>query len=901
LKTTLSKNLLKNNIIMQQFRHLYLLFVVLCANAQYGPVPSFFNIQRELPLVNLNTTTTISVANYGAIVNDGIDDTAAINNAIGAAMSTASAQNPVRLLFENGTYDLNSTSTNTHIITITGANNILWDGQNAEFMINNPTIGFLNLVNCINFIIKDITVDYSILPFTQGVITAVNTGSGFFEFDVDPGYLPPTNALFVNAPERWGMIKTINGAIKKGTRNLIPANGFTQVSGNKYRANNLNNNFLNNITVGDYFVHMARSNGRTIIRNNGGKNITYLNVTAYASPAGGFNAADSEEWNVLNCAIKLKPGRVHSINADCMHVNGGRIAPWVENSLFEGFADDCMNLKYIKRDIVTVHNPTEITVRNRVFAGETMEFYNPVSGTFLGSVTVNNVIPLGNNLFRLTLSAPVNIQTVTDPEHQLSDKAYVESRSNQSFVFKNNIVRNSRRYGLLLQNKFALIEGNLFQNTSGSAIRIENGVDWGEGFRASNIVINNNVIDNCGYDRNYINEDNSAAIAVDFMRLGTPCNTSSTWCGTQTANWQAHSNITITNNFITYNKRGLYLKNINGLIVHNNFICHSGQDITLTSGQSPIQQTILNCSNTSIIEYNYQLPTPEAHFVLNEGEPNASIINTGNNASIGLQVNTTGGSIIQGFYDNIIGNSVYINTENNGSLNLVNADNTSFSGAIEDQARTFSFWVKPEEAVFQTFLFSGGPANGEVLSIQMEASRVLRVTDNNANIVRMSDLPLDLNQWNHVVVSIPQGGTMFDISLYKNGLPSNETFSGTRAKINTSEAPIRLFTRFKGTVSDFRYFDYSLCNGEVVQVYNDRYINLSTDDFTTNKIKAYPTITSKLVHFSELIEMVEVFDLLGNKLFEEKGSIQEINLEQQSAGMYLIRINQSQTVKIIKK
>jgi hypothetical protein len=885
---------------MQQFRHLYLLFVVLCANAQYGPVPSFFNIQRELPLVNLNTSTTISVADYGAVVNDGIDDTAAIINAIGAAMSLASAQNPVRLLFENGTYNLSSTSTNTHIITINGASNILWDGQNAEFMINTPTIGFLNLVNCTNFIVKDISVDYSTLPFTQGKITAVNTGSGFFEFDVDPGFLPPTNALFVNAPERWGMIKTINGAIKKGTANLIPANGYTFISGNKYRANNLSGQ-LTNIAVGDYFVHMARNNGRTIIRNNGGKNITYLNVTAYASPAGGFNAADSEEWNVLNCAIKLKSNRVHSINADCMHVNGGRIAPWVENSLFEGFADDCMNLKYIKRDIVTVHSPTEITVRNRVFAGEIMEFYNPVSGTFLGSVTVNNVIPLGNNLFRLTLSAPVNIQTVTDPEHQLSDKAYVESRSNQSFVFKNNIVRNSRRYGLLLQNKFALIEGNLFQNTSGSAIRIENGVDWGEGFRASNIVINNNVIDNCGFDRTYINEGNSAAIAVDFMRLGTPCTTSSNWCGTQTANWQAHSNISITNNRIIYNRRGLYLKNINGLTVHNNFICHSGQDITLSTGQNPIQQTILNCSNTSIINLNTTLPTSNVQFLLNETQPGEPIINSGSESGIGLQVNNNGGIITQGHWDTTVGHTVYINTQNNGSLNLINSDNSPFSGNVGGSARTFAFWVKPEEAIFQNFIITGGPANGSVLSVQMEANRTLRITDNNANIVRMSDMPLDLNVWNHVAISVPEGGTMFDISLYKNGVPSNETFSGTRAKINTTEAQMRLFPTFKGTVSDFRYFDYALCNGEVEQVYNDRYTNLSTDEVSLNNIKIYPTITNQMIHFSESIEMVEVFDLVGNKLFQEKGNIQQINVEQLSAGMYLIRMNQKETAKIIKK
>ena len=93
-----------------------LLFTLSSSAQQLGSVPSFFRVQRELPLLELNTTTTINVSDYGAIVNDGLDDVTAIRNAINAVKNIATAQNPVRLLFESGTYDIMYAGTSSHII-----------------------------------------------------------------------------------------------------------------------------------------------------------------------------------------------------------------------------------------------------------------------------------------------------------------------------------------------------------------------------------------------------------------------------------------------------------------------------------------------------------------------------------------------------------------------------------------------------------------------------------------------------------------------------------------------------------------------------------------------------------------------------------------------------------------
>lgn len=874
--------------------------------AQVGPVPSFFRTQRNAPLLELQTTQTIRVSDYGANANDGVDDIAGITAAINAAVALGTAQNPVRLLFDTGTYDLKPTN-GTHSLRMIDAEGILWDGQNAEFLIHNPAIGFLSLVRCSSTIIKDFTVDYTTLPFTQGVVTNVNVNNGFFDFKLDENFPLPTTSDFMNAPQRWGMFKNPKGGIKEGTSNLIPHNRFFESIGTRtYRYGNQSSRNLQNVKVGDYFVHIGRYNGRTIISNERGKDLTYMNVTAYTSPAGGFNARDSEEWNIVNCHIKLKEGRVHTTNADAMHVNGGKIGPWVENSSFEGFADDFMNIKYTRRGIKEIHSTTELTVQFEVEVGETMEFFNPREGELIGTARVTNVQALGSNLFKIRLSNAVNVTTINSEDNQLADKAYIESRSNESMVFRNNIVRNSRRYGILIQSKYALIENNLFQNLSGSAIRIENGVDWGEGFRADNIEIRNNRIENCGYDKTYIDESNSAAISVDFAKVKTPCTPNGGFCGTETSTFRGHSNIRIIDNTILYNKRGLYLKNIQNLTLTNNFLCHRDEDLTLTNNQTPIERTIFNTGGQNIQEYSYGIPGANLQFLLNETSSGTAIANTGSNQNVELEVRTNGGAINQGFYDSEVGYSFKIETSGNGNLTLINSNDSSvFPGPVSGAARTYAFWVKPEQGIFQTLLYSGGPTDGEVFAIQMEANGMLRVTDNDGNFVWMQDMLLDIGEWNHVAVAVPENNSIFSVQLYKNGVPSDESLVGTNSLVNTASHKIEFFPRFNGLASDIRFFDYKLCGGEIERVFNDRQKTLSTIDnplANQQEIIAYPTLVDHTVFFSETIKSIDIVNLLGKKIMSLKDkSLKDLDISHLPKGLYILHVNNFQTTKIYKK
>jgi hypothetical protein len=544
--------------------------------------------------VALNTTITINVSTYGAVINDGVDDIHGITDALNAAKAISAAASPVKVAFEEGTYDLFPPTGNTHTISIKDAKYLHLEGNGAEILLHNPEVGFMGLTNCENVIISELYIDYAKLPFTQGRVIATHPESKTFDLEIDKGFPLLSETYFADASQRWGMLKEASGQLKKGVTNLFPYRGWTHLSGNVFRVEQPNSSYIDQIEVGDYFVQIARNNGKTIFRSNNGKNITYINITSYASPAGTYNTFNHREWNIINCRILPKPGRVHSANADCIHISGGYIGPWVEGCRFEAFSDDAVNMKYTRREILSVESPTVLTVKYNVAVGDTLCFYNPRDGILLGKVAVTGSIHTGNNVYRITLSEPVNITTIS--EHQLGDKAYIDTRACESFVYRNDTIRNGRRYGLALQNCYGVIENCLIENMSGCGIRIENFVDWGEGFTAHDVEISNNRFINCGFDKGFITDPTAGSISTSVARLGSPCDVTKTWCGTETADWQGIRNIRIKGNYFEYNKAALNLRNISGGEIINNGINHNPGDISLQPGEEHEYILVNNCS-----------------------------------------------------------------------------------------------------------------------------------------------------------------------------------------------------------------------------------------------------------------------------------------------------------------
>ena len=84
-------------------------------------------------------------------------------------------------------------------------NNLLIDGQGSTMMVDNPSVGFLELKNGMNVIVQNFVVDYSALLYSTGIVQSVNASAKSFTYIVDQGQAP-TTADMENANASWGYL-----------------------------------------------------------------------------------------------------------------------------------------------------------------------------------------------------------------------------------------------------------------------------------------------------------------------------------------------------------------------------------------------------------------------------------------------------------------------------------------------------------------------------------------------------------------------------------------------------------------------------------------------------------------------------------------------------------------------
>ncbi|KXX66812.1 LamG-like jellyroll fold domain-containing protein [Flammeovirga sp. SJP92] len=561
----------------------------------FEELPDFFRKERNKPLLTFPTVSTVKVADFGAFPDDGRDDYKAINDALKLAVSIANEENPVRVKFGKGTYDLLSVNENaTYLFFLANLSNIIIDGTGTKINIKTPTVGFISLFNAQNVVVQGFEVDYETLPFTQGKVISI--ADDHIEMKIDEGFPALNENFMMNATNSWGYIKDEKGFMKQGVANLIKTdpNGWNDL-GDRVFSLQMSPSQIENFEVGDYFVQLARNNGRTITRTNQCKDVTFLNLTAYASPAGTFSMANNEEVNVIHCNVLLKEGRVHSTNADGMHVVGAKIGPWMQGCIFEGYADDAVNMKHAKSNIIEAVSSTELKVNSLLEVGSNVVVFNPREGKVIQRAMVQSIADNDDKTYNIILSEAVNIQKVGT--HQSADHLYNEDVATESFVFRDNIFRNARRYGMLIQSAYGVIENNIFEDLSTGGLVMENGVDWGEGFLAHDILIQNNTFTNCGYDKTYINDEYAATIKMMVMKLKKEdCDENDKWCGKTPADCdeQGIKNIWIKNNTMTYNKVGIVANCVEAGSIIDNQLMHNENDPTLEEGEKGKAMDILN-------------------------------------------------------------------------------------------------------------------------------------------------------------------------------------------------------------------------------------------------------------------------------------------------------------------
>lgn len=471
---------------------------------------------RPLPLREMNVRTVLKVSDFGAIPNDGLNDYSAITATLDAARK---ASGPVQITFEPGVYhfasDTEKLTKKDGALSLFGLTNLAIEGNGAKIIINRPHMCFVYALSCTNIIVRNFTVDYDPLPFTQGTVIGIEQESASIVLEVDEGFPDPTKDPFVTPGfASFGMAKDPSGSgrMKAGCPDHFMITQRVKLDDRKVRLFVQDAAQLASLKDGDRFVINCRAG--SICSAFKTENITLENVTAHAVPDCFAVGAELSQLNLLKCKAKLKEGRLIVSGADGIHVQAARTGPWVEDCEFEGLSDDCLNLYNIPNYILeqTAPDRMRLSFQERILQGDQLLFFNPRKGEVIKIVTVMSVNAAG-----VTLSEPVEGLMIRPgdgpilqmPAGSYADKGWKEldhiynlNTCGNYFVLRNNYFHDGRRFGFFIKASNGLIENNRIERLSGIALSIFNIPHHPEGFWTRNVIISGNRIEDCG-DDNY--------------------------------------------------------------------------------------------------------------------------------------------------------------------------------------------------------------------------------------------------------------------------------------------------------------------------------------------------------------------------------------------------------------
>ena len=222
--------------------------------------------------------------------------------------------------------------------------------------------------------------------------------------------------------------------------------------------------------------------------------------------------------------------------------------------------------------------------------GDTVEFYDSATFERLGSFTVTEV---SGDTGAMQLTVKQRISGSVD----WSNAMMTNVSKVAEFTFKNNIVRNKRNRGILVQVRGALIENNAFLNVGHGSMQIASAMDqYNECTLPKDIVIRNNKLINNGYLLGEGLRGDISAFAIGSGALVAPS-------GTVTG-------IEVTNNYISNTgNAGISFRGVGDSTVKNNLFYNTARVYASILTECCIE--LENCAALAI-EGNYNYNTNDS-------------------------------------------------------------------------------------------------------------------------------------------------------------------------------------------------------------------------------------------------------------------------------------------------
>lgn len=456
--------------------------------------------------------------------------------------------------------------------------NITIDGKGSKLVFHGTMIPFV-FKNCENITLKNFSIDFELPQLRQLEVLEVDKQNGAIVVEIHPkgNYTIENNRLFLlgdgyKLSPSWVMAFDNNKRLSYRRADVdFNTEKVTELKPNILKINGWSQNSLTKI--GERFALRTYNRPTPGIVIDYCKNSFIENVTVHYAWGMGLLAQMSENitLNGFHVALNETDSRYFTTQADATHFSACKGIIKSENGLYEGMADDAINvhgtyLKIIERindrtvKAQYMHPQAwgflwgEVGDEVQFVRSNTMELVAPKTYNIQSIVAVDKPSEFGAKTFQISFSESIPDEIDATRPYGIENLTWTPE-----VIFKNNIIRNNRARGALFSTpKKVICEDNVFDHTHGTAILLCGDCNgWYETGACKEVIIRNNIFKNA-LTANYQFTNAVISIYPEIPNLNEQ-------------KQYFHSGIVIENNiFETFDEPILYAKSVDGLIFKNN-------------------------------------------------------------------------------------------------------------------------------------------------------------------------------------------------------------------------------------------------------------------------------------------------------------------------------------------
>lgn len=414
---------------------------------------------------------------------------------------------------------------------------------NGSEIITRKASQAIQITECENVVLKNLSIDCQTLPFTQGTIVDMDREHRmWWEVEIMEGY--PMESLLTAMPDRIQVFDPATLTLRKNLYTYWRGTfaSVICVGDRRFRFTKKNFNADSNEQVGDYLTMTLESEAGTrphSIVMYRSKKVHLENVTIWSGNCFGFFEDQCEANSYHRCVIDRKMNdphvsfpRLRAINADAFHSKAAVVGPTVTNCIFRYHADDCIAINTSFYKVMTAEGTTVDVVspvsQLKMKPGDTLRFVK-----FDGSIAGESVLlkmETATDFSRQDLDA-VNSKyhfTVDKRKHSdvtrltLSSRVDVDNggvvssltRGGNGFVIRNNILGHTRARGILIKASDGVVENNEVVGCELGGIVLAPELVWLEAGFSHNVLVQNNRIIDCMFANSSYGIEQAAPLCV---------------------------------------------------------------------------------------------------------------------------------------------------------------------------------------------------------------------------------------------------------------------------------------------------------------------------------------------------------------------------------------------------